>query len=57
MKLLQGTEERRIAPEKGELTSDNEEKIILIELENQIKKLAEKKVAGEDEVKNEAWHG
>lgn len=38
--------------EKGELTLDNEEEIILIELENQIKKLTKKKVAGEDEVKN-----
>lgn len=39
--------------EKRELTLDNEEEIILIELENQIKKLTKKKVAGEDEVKNE----
>lgn len=53
--LLQGTEEKKTAPEDREQISEKEKEITLAEMEKQIRKLKKKKAAGEDEVKNEAW--
>jgi len=51
---LHGTEDRKTISEDRKHTTGTEEEIIINEVESQIKKLKNRKMAGKDKMKNKA---